>query len=298
MSDKTQNQHFVPQSYMKRFAENGKISVFSKADNKVCTKQNPRNYAASRYYYDTNRLELEILMKELIELKPAILQHVDWNDPQLIEHYFSQSEAAVKTLFDRIEVDPDQIDADGTIAQITIFIHDLAYRNPAYRDGLVRNNEITYNVLTDMNLTEVQKKYAEEEYGQNQARIQQLHTITDVAPVLQTYKMLFEGYELFFAEAKEDAQFLISDDPAYAVRLSYPEICFPLSGKHALLFRKPNISSPLMGNDIPNGNRISISVGNVAKHNLLQFCAASRFVFGDTFNLEQMKLLWEHRKKV
>lgn len=293
MAGATKNQHFVPQSYIDRFAVNGKISVYFRGDGRLLPNQNSRNYAADRYYYDASRDELETMMREQVKLNPAMQQCIDWNDPQLIEHYFCRSEADAKDLFDRIEQDPTQIDADGSFAKIVIFLHDLAYRNHSYRDDIARINEITYQAMMGMNLTDAQRKCVEESYGTEQARTQQLHAITDITPVLQTYQKLFGEYEIFFATVEKDARFLISDDPAFAVRYDYPEICFPLSGKHALLFRKPNISAPIMGTDIPVGNRISISIPNVVRYNLLQFCFSSRYVFGDALNLGQIKLLWE-----
>ena len=102
MAGAAKNQHFVPQSYIDRFAANGKVSVFFKEDGQLYSNQNSRNYAANRYYYDANRNELEALLHEMVQLVPESQQHIDWNDPQLIEHYFSRSEAAAKELFDNI----------------------------------------------------------------------------------------------------------------------------------------------------------------------------------------------------
>ena len=293
MAGATKKQHFVPQSYMERFGENGKISVYFKDNRRFLPNQNPQNYASARYYYDASKDELEALMGERIELNPELKQYIDWNDPQLIEHYFSRSEAETKILFDRIEQNPSVIDADRNIAKIVIFLHDLAYRNHAYRDDIARINEVTYQAVSAMNLSGREREYVEKTYGPEQARNQQLHAITDIAPVLQTNRKLMEEYDMFFATAEKDARFLISDDPAYAVRLDFPEFCFPLSGKHALLFRKPNVIAPIMGTDSPVSDRISVSILNVVRYNLLQFCFASRYIFGDALNLKQMKLLWE-----
>ena len=299
MAGAAKNQHFVPQSYIDRFAANGKVSVFFKEDGQLYSNQNSRNYAANRYYYDANRNELEALLHEMVQLVPESQQHIDWNDPQLIEHYFSRSEAAAKELFDKIERDPSLLNADKSVARIIIFLHDLCYRNHRYRDDITKINAITHQALAQMNLTEDQQLYAEKEYGVKQARDQQLHAITDIIPVLQTCQKLTEDYDLFFATAEKDACFVISDDPAFAVRFDLPEICFPLSGKHALLFRKPGNTSQLTGTDVAVGKEISISIPNVVKYNLLQFCAASRYVFGDAHNLNQMKLLWgmHHREQ-
>ena len=292
MAGTTKNQHFVPQSYMERFGENGQISVYFKEDGRLLSNQSPRNYASERYYYDTSKDELEALMREQIELKPELKQYIDWDDPQMIEHYFSRSEDDTKKIFDRIEQEPSTIDDDGSIAKIVMFLHDLAYRNHAYRDDIASINAVTLQVMSAMKLTDREREYVEKTYGQKQARSQQLHAITDITPVLQTNRKLLE-YDMFFATTEKDARFLISDDPAYAVRLDFPEFCFPLSGKHALLFRKPNVVAPIMGTDSPVGDRVSISIPNVVRYNLLQFCFASRYIFGDELNLKQMKLLWE-----
>ena len=297
MAGPTKNQHYVPQSYIDRFAENGKISVFFKEDGRILPNQNSRNYAANRYYYDASRDELVTLLRQLVQLTPELQQHIDWNDPQLIEHYFSRSEADAKELFDAVEQDPALLDADVSVARIAIFLHDLCYRNQAYRDSISGINAITYQALSQMNLTEDQRRYVERTYGHGQARDHQLHAITNIAPVLQTYQKLFGEYDLYFATAEKDACFIISDDPAFFVRFDLPEICFPLSSKHALLFRKPDAVAQIMGYDVLVGKTISISLPNVVRYNLLQFCAASRYVFGDNHNLEQMKLLWERRNR-
>lgn len=175
MAGTTKNQHFVPQSYMERFGENGKISVYFKEDGRLLSNQNPRNYAADRYYYDASKDEHEALMREQIELNPELKQHIDWDDPQLIEHYFSRNEGDAKQLFDRIEQNPSAIDAEGSIAKIVIFLHDLAYRNHTYRDDIARINAATYQAMSAMNLTDRGREYVEKTYGSGQARSQQLH---------------------------------------------------------------------------------------------------------------------------
>ena len=109
-------------------------------------------------------------MREQVELNPELRQRIDWDDPQLIEHYFSHSEAVAKELFDQIEQDPAMIDVDGNLAKIVIFLHDLAYRNHAYRDDIAKINAATYEALSAMNLTGKARQYVEDTYGQGQAR--------------------------------------------------------------------------------------------------------------------------------
>ena len=297
MAGPTKNQHYVPKSYINRFSENGRVSVYCKNDGEILSNQNPRNFASARYYYDTSRDELEALMREYVALIPEMQQSINWDDSQFLEHYFVRVEDDAKELFDRIEQDPNEINIEGNIGRIVIFLHDLAYRNHAYRDDIAKINAVTYGALSRINLSESERQYVEITYGKKQARNQQFHAITNVAPVLQTYQKLFGEYDLFFATVKGNARFLISDDPVFSVRHDCPEVCFPLSGKHALLFRKPGVTTPLMGTDVPVGSNISISIPNVVRYNLLQFCFASRYVFGDAMNLEQMKLVWDNIQK-
>lgn len=233
------------------------------------------------------------MLKETINITPIVEQFINWENLQLIEHYFCNSENDIKKLFEEIEEDPDQIVLEQNIARVAIFLHDMAYRNPSYRNEIAGINNATLNAIRKMNLSTAQRKYGEEHFGAEQARKQQLHAITNTESVLKTYKRLFEEYHLFFATAESGACFLISDDPAAGIRYNMPEICFPISPKHALLFRKPNIVSPLSGTEIPTNSRINLSIGSVIRHNLFQFCFASRYVFGDIHNLNQMKLLWE-----
>ena len=293
MVETVKRQHFVPQSYINRFREAGNLSVFFKESGQIRLNQTPKKYAFDRYYYDTSKDELKELMREQVALIPEMKQLIDWDDPQFLEHYFGRIEGDTKELFDRIEQNPAEIYVDGNVARIIIFLHDLAYRNHAYRDDIEKINAQTLKALSIMALSKSEKAYAEKMYGTKQAREQQLHAIAGVVPVLQTYQKLLGEYDLFFAIAEGNARFLISDDPAFAVRFDLPEICFPLSGKHALLFRKPNVTAPIMGTDVPVDNKISVSIPNVVRYNLFQFSFASRNVFGDALNLRQMKLLLE-----
>ena len=296
MAGPTKNQHYVPQSYIDRFAVNGKISVFFKKDNRILLNQNSRDSAANRYYYDANRVELETLLRDSVQLIPEFQQLINWDDEQLIEHYFEWSVNPMNcsTRLKRIH---RCLTLMQMLLVLPYFYMIWAIATRHIEMVFQKINKCTYQALAKMNLTEDQRLYAERTYGQEQARNQQLHAITDIAPVLQTYQKLFGEYDLYFATAEKDACFIISDDPAFFVRLELPEICFPLSGKHALLFRKPGAIAPIIGTDVPVGKRISISIPNVVRYNLLQFCAASRYVFGDNHNLEQMKLLWEHSNR-
>ena len=62
MSGKVKNQHYVPRMYLKRFSPDQKrICVWNLMKDEILTRQQTINYAAKRYFYDANELELKRL---------------------------------------------------------------------------------------------------------------------------------------------------------------------------------------------------------------------------------------------
>jgi hypothetical protein len=84
MMQKTKRQHYVPQSYLRRFSEDdNSVFVFDKANNSVF-ESSTRNIAQERFFFE--------LPKETIGNE----------DPQVLEHIFSEMEAEYASLLDVI----------------------------------------------------------------------------------------------------------------------------------------------------------------------------------------------------
>lgn len=103
MAEKVKNEHYVPQRYLKHFANGENFFVFDKEK----TEKRPGNvgdYACERYFYD---VDFDTLKREKLEqdpdfkFNPEIEQIMQTIDVQHIEHWFGQN---VETwLFDPID---------------------------------------------------------------------------------------------------------------------------------------------------------------------------------------------------
>lgn len=60
MAGNVKKQHYVPRMYLKRFSgDNNRLCVWNLSNDSIMTRQRPENFAAKRYYYDTNKNELQ-----------------------------------------------------------------------------------------------------------------------------------------------------------------------------------------------------------------------------------------------
>ena len=286
MNGRVENQHYIPQFYLNRFSTNRKISVYFIHSNKLLQNQDARNFAAKKYYYAVQKSELESLLKEVISIRPELRQQINFNNPQFIEDMLARSEDVAKRVLDAIENDPALLTDHETQAKLVIFLHDLAFRVDKYRTQIEQLNTMTVKAFAGENVPDSYKRKIRTYFDPAQARMQQLNAITGIHSVLQTATKLFEEYEWYFATSKGDMCFVISDDPAGGIRHNPVEICFPLSSKNAVIFRKIDATSPLMSDDVSQGNRISVSKRNVFRFNILQRCCALEYMFGDTRSLQ------------
>lgn len=93
MAEKVKNEHYVPQRYLKHFANNEKFFVFDKAKTEKRSGK-IRDYACERFFYD---IDFNALKKKKMEqdpdfkIDPEIEQLLEANDEQYIEHWFSQN---------------------------------------------------------------------------------------------------------------------------------------------------------------------------------------------------------------
>jgi hypothetical protein len=83
MVSRVKNQHFVPQSYLKRFSINDQIYVYDKVISKAPYKTNIRNVAAESYFYD---IPEDIFNQTKDQFPP------EYQDIQFVEKEFSKLE--------------------------------------------------------------------------------------------------------------------------------------------------------------------------------------------------------------
>ena len=84
---------------------------------------------------------------------------------------------------------------------------------------------------------------------------------------------------------------VISDNPAQGLFLGFNDICIPLSGEKAIIFRVIAPDAPIISKDLPVGNEIQLTERSVFAYNAIQLSYANRFMFGDKASLVFLKMM-------
>ena len=96
MSAKVKNQHYIPQMYLNLFSTNdNRLCVWNLSTDQVLDNQSSRNFASSKYFYDTNSEDLKELISEIASVRPKLLEKVDLEDEQFVEKELGRMEGDV-----------------------------------------------------------------------------------------------------------------------------------------------------------------------------------------------------------
>lgn len=287
MSGKVKNQHYVPRMYMKRFAQDQKrICVWNLMNDTILTRQRPENYAAKRYFYDTDKVELKQALEEMVKLYPDAVPIIDAADEQFIEKGLSREEADASKILELICNNHEALYDENNMLKLIIFLHDLAYRSEKYRDQLDNIREQTLMHLGKMGITVEQVEGMDKTGKDNQ-----LYQLVGIAPLLKTAKELTENYNWYIGTVSGNIKLVISDNPAQGIMLGFNDICIPLSGDKAIIFRIIDPDAPIISKDMPVGNEIKLTERSVFAYNAVQMSYANRFMFGDKASLTFLKML-------
>lgn len=91
---------------------------------------------------------------------------------------------------------------------------------------------------------------------------------------------------------------VISDNPAQGIMLGFNDICVPLRGDKAIIFRIANPDAPILSKDMPVGNEIILSERSVFAYNAIQLSYANRFMFGDKMSLTILKTVSDKQGRI
>lgn len=91
--------------------------------------------------------------------------------------------------------------------------------------------------------------------------------------------MLQNNYDWYEAVNNTDLDFVISDNPAQAVRLGFNDICFPISCNKAIIFRIKDKTEPLISKDMPVNGVINLSLNSVIAYNSMQLAEDKIFIW-------------------
>lgn len=285
MGQKTKNQHYVPRMYLKRFAPDGKrICVWNLQTDTILTRQSPENYAAKKYYYDTNATELKNALNEIETLYPSSFPKIDLSDEQFVEKALSRIEGDASKTMSSICEKHESLYDETNMQKLIIFLHDLAYRSEKYRTQIdYICNSIT-ELLTNLGISD--DKIAE--VG-GSGKDNQLYQLMGIAPLLKTAQMLVEGYNWYIGTVSGKMKLIISDNPAQGIMLGFNDICIPLDGQTAIIFRVKNTDAPIISQDMPSNNEIELTERSVFAYNAIQMSYANRFLFGDKDSLSFLR---------
>jgi len=301
--DKSKKQHYVPRMYIKRFGygteDKPKISVLIKQEKRVLHDQNPYNFAAESFFYDTTKDVIENVLKGDLEIFPFIKQSKYYDDEQLTEHVLSRLESQYRKLLDQIEDDPLLIYEDKYRARFICFIHELAYRTRNFRDKIdsinCRTEKFLNELCDSMGLSEeVRRKTIEENCipGKNT----QLEQILSIKPALETMKRVLINYDWYIGYNNTELDFIISDNPAQVVWQGFNDICIPISKNRAVVMRVKEKGAPMLSSDEPEGNIINMSTKGVIQYNTMQISMAQLYLFGSKAAISVMNDLLSHSR--
>lgn len=292
MGGKVKNQHYVPRMYLKRFtSDNNRFSVWKKDDDEILSRQRPENFAARRYYYDTNEEELKNALREQINIVSNIESLVDYNDEQFVEKALSRIEAAAEKTINAISIDNEALYDEDNMRTIILFFHDLAYRTEKYRDMMESIRGQTFAHLERLGV-DINKYIG----TSKSAKDTQLYQLLAITPSLETMTKLVENYNWYIGIVSDKMKLIVSDNPAQGIWMGFNDICIPISGEKAIIFRIRDSSAPILSKDMPKENVIMLSERSVFVYNLLQSSYSNRFIFGDKYSLEFLRKI-EHLYK-
>lgn len=298
--EKVRRQHYVPRMYLKRFGygnkDNEYITVFKLDDGTVMDNRKVENFAVANYFYDTNKEQLMEILKEDLEIFPELCDSEELLDEQFTEHTLANEEAAISNMLNDLQENLSKICISRNRSLMIIFLHSLAYRTKQFRDQMDTINDKTEEVLNSMcdNLgfdEDTKKKTVETNcsVGKNT----QLYQILGIKPVLETMKMLLNNYDWYEAVNNTELDFVVSDNPAHAVRVGFNDICIPISCNKAVILRIKDKTAPLISKDMPENGVINLSLNSVIAYNCMQLVTAQKFLFGTSDAINCMKSLWE-----
>ena len=287
MGKGTNKQHFVPQMYLERFYSNeGHFTVWNIRDDAIMPRQRTGNFAAKRYFYDADNTALKAALSEMEDYYGISLSPVLDKKSQFVEKGLSRAEADMTGILKRIGEDHNYLYKDDVRAKLIIFLHDLAFRTEAFRNRMDDISNQFRNHLSQLGIDPAQVK------DLHTGKETQLYQLLGVAPLLETAEKLETRYSWYFATTDGKQKLIVSDNPAQGIWLGFNDICFPISGEQAVIFRIKDKNAPIISSDMPVDDKIILSEQSVIKYNIIQSSYANRFVFGDKESLRCCRLLW------
>jgi hypothetical protein len=273
-------QHYIPRMYLKRFAdENGKICVFSKASHLMLDNQSIEKYACERFFYDTYDNQLaKNAFDELQRVTGGIKNHINIDDPQIVEKMLSRMESDISPILDGLSTSKVKLEDGGVKSKIAIFLHALSYRTSAWRNMQAR----FLNIMRTKNESAIKiGDIVPELCNVGEPKSNQLKELLSIESTLKVALMLTENYNWYLGKVYGTMGLLVADDPVAHLLYGFNDICFPISPIHAIILRVKEKAAPMISKDSPQDGEIFLSQDSVLRYNCLQAQLANKFIFGN-----------------
>lgn len=318
MSEKVKNEHYVPQRYLRAFANGEKFFVYDK-EKAQKRSGNIGDYASERYFYD---VDFEELKKEVLEhnpdfrMEPEIENLMAEVDEQHIEHWFGQN---VETwLFEPISkvittytmanaesLGKMQILSDDNMDYLSLYLAIQLVRSKEFReqitelyervplllaDKFMKNDDVTKpSQLFNVQLNKNHKKLFHAQFLMDQ------DFITEIAISMRN-KIWLIGYN------QTAEPFITSDNPVVryspsgriGLNTDSAEIIFPISSNLILILGDMTKYESLLS---VHNHFIEMSKDEVKFYNSIQLTQSYRYVFCKEDKFENIdKLLKENKQ--
>lgn len=291
MAQRSKKQHFVPQNYLRRFADDkGKLFVFDKTNGTV-TRSTVQNVAHQRAFYDV----------DMGKDGPQI-------DPQVVEYFLAEDDAKYKRVVDAlIERAPHFGIEPDLKSQMSYHIALQSHRTPAFRHLLSSIFDLGPDGIADMLVRAgyngpLLDLYSMKKFIPEEASIWHAAIMSKFVP--QFAEELLRNIWTFEISGTESA-FYTSDNPVVRhaeVRVSVGavpnfgsadmEILLPLSPRHNLVVYGRGGYPDLQKWD---GKLLSVDSASLTRSNRLQTAYARRFLYSSSDNFGHAEeLLREH----
>ena len=216
-----------------------------------------------------------------------------YNNPQLIEDYFSRVENEMSVLFEKFKKENEIINEDEFLIKFYIFISGLAIRTVGYREKLETFNEQLFDQLKKFGIKEIHGMNVESS-PKDSAKQAQLKQIASLAHSFENAKIFFSNYDFYVGINDTGFPLIIGDEVALNVEMMFNDICIPITPSLAIIMRSQNTDPKYyISKDMPSGKKIILTKASVFAYNILQYYQANRFVFGDKTEIQRLQILIE-----
>ena len=291
------SQHYVPEFYLKRFAKNGKISVYNLLDGKIFSTD-VNKIGKKSYFYDLEPNKLKEMLseyKKTTDISDADFEELT-NDVQFVENALSRLETKAGVYFNKFENDYTLINDKNFLSILFLFMHTLSIRTMSFRGGLENIAEQTTSWLKSLNIKEI-KNYPLDMDPKDIAKINQLREITSLARTYDKSIKVFSNYNFYIGINNTKLDFLISDNPLTYFWLGFNDICFPINPRLAIIMQVKDASEEFKLCNLKPDKKgiINLREKDILKYNILQHNTNARYLFGSENMLmchkETIKLL-------